>query len=212
MLRRARQYFVDCLFPIYCVQCGREGEWWCPTCRPDNTGTPHFFVTPAPLDGLFTSLFYHHGSPVATLIQQFKYQQGFAMAELWAEILPSKTLAVPAGASVVPVPLYSRRVRERGYNQAVIIGQLLAKKLQLPFAPDLLRRVRATKQQATLSRVERQENMRGAFSARLDVPAPDTVVLVDDVFTTGATMEECARVLKAGGVRQVFGFALARGE
>jgi len=107
------------------------------------------------------------------------------------------------------VPLYPRRERERGYNQAKIIGQLLAGKLGCSFAPNALQRVRATRQQAALSRSERAENVRGAFISRC-LPA-ENIILVDDVFTTGATMNACASALKAAGARRVWGFALAKG-
>ncbi|MBI5729269.1 MAG: ComF family protein [Candidatus Magasanikbacteria bacterium] len=198
------------MFPIYCVECRREGTWWCRACRGTQKQSAHFFETPSPLNGLLAIWSYHSESPVGELIQQFKYNHSSAISELWAEILPAELPVAVASASVVPVPLYSRRERERGYNQAKIIGRFLAGKLQLPFIPDTLKRVRATRQQARLSRLEREENVRGAFISR---PAPsEDVILVDDVFTTGATMGECAAALKANGARRVFGFVLAKGE
>jgi len=109
----------------------------------------------------------------------------------------------------IPFQQRARRERERGYNQAKIIGQLLAGKLGCSFAPNALQRVRATRQQAALSRSERAENVRGAFISRC-LPA-ENIILVDDVFTTGATMNACASALKAAGARRVWGFALAKG-
>lgn len=172
---------------------------------------PRFFDAAPPLNGLAAIFSYDSESPIGELIQQFKYNYSSAISELWAEILPGNLPfpAAPAAAGVVPVPLYPRRERERGYNQASIIGRLLADKLRLPFAPDALKRVRATRQQARLSRSERAENVRGAFVSRQ--PPPENVILVDDVFTTGATMAECAAALKANGAARVFGFVLAKG-
>lgn len=209
MLRRAGKLLIDCLFPVSCVQCGAEGTWWCQVCRGSNNFFPHFFDTPPPLDGLVAIFLYNSESPTGKLIQQFKYNHGSAIAELWAEILPTELPETMASATVIPVPLYSRRERERGYNQAAIIGQLLANKLQRPFASDVIRRVRATRQQAKLSRSERAENVRDVFISLR--PASGNIILVDDVFTTGSTMTECAAVLKKSGARRVFGFALAKG-
>lgn len=212
MLGRAGAKLADCLFPVFCVQCGAEGAWWCRDCRGPRAGEPRFFDAAPPLDGLAAIFSYNSESPIGRLIQQFKYGYGSAAAELWAEILPGQLPfpAATAPAGVVPVPLYPRRERERGYNQAGVIGRLLAEKLCLPFAAEALERVRATRQQARLSRSERVENVRGAFVSRR--PSPENVILVDDVFTTGATMAECAAALKANGAGLVFGFVLAKGE
>lgn len=109
---------------------------------------------------------------------------------------------------VVPVPLHPRRERERGFNQA----EDLARQLGLPVAP-LLRRERFTKSQIELAAEDRLRNVEGAFSLRLpspDSPLPAVIVLVDDVATTGATIEACAKMLKRGGVREVRALTAAR--
>lgn len=202
--------FVDCLFPVYCVQCGAEGAWWCSICQESEKRNLHFLATPPPLNGLMAIFSYHSESPVGELIKQFKYNFGLSIAELWEEILPIELPIDAATATIIPVPLYARRERERGYNQAHVIARLLAKKIELPFEPEILVRWRPTRQQARLSGPERRENVRDAFKVRQR--APEIVILVDDVFTTGATMSECASALKAAGTRQVFGFVLAKGE
>lgn len=205
----AGRLLVDCLFPVYCVECGVEGDWWCRVCRGSGKNFVDYFGVSPPLDGLMAIFSYNSESPVGQLIQQFKYHHGRAIAELWAEVLPSERPTALGRVSVVPVPLYPRRERERGYNQAEVIGQLLANNWRLPFVSDTLKRVRATRQQATLSYLERAENVRGAFIALRS--SPGDVILVDDVFTTGSTMAECAAVLKENGARRVFGFVLAKG-
>ena len=109
---------------------------------------------------------------------------------------------------VVPVPLHRRRLAERSFNQARLLADILGQRIRRPVV-DLLRRERYTLQQAKLSREERQGNVHHAF-VRSNFQA-DAILLVDDVFTTGATMQECARVLKDNGAKRVIGFSMARG-
>ncbi|MEL6750469.1 MAG: ComF family protein [Pseudomonadota bacterium] len=114
---------------------------------------------------------------------------------------------------VVPVPLHIRRMWSRRYNQAAELARTLALETGLPFEPDTLTRIRATRQQVGLGAEEREDNVRGAF--RID-PARGiaiegrVVVLVDDVFTTGATLDACARALMRGGAERVHGLTFAR--
>ena len=115
------------------------------------------------------------------------------------------------GFTIIPVPLHLRRERERGFNQSEIIAELFAKKFALEVNKNL-RRVIYTVQQVKLSGEERRANLKNAFDFRQNGQAiPEKVLLVDDVFTTGATMQECAKVLKNNGVKVVWGLALARG-
>ncbi len=134
---------------------------------------------------------------------------------------PASDLASdPAGGTVVPqdywvaaVPLHRRRLWRRRYNQSALLANGLAKALGYRAVPDLLRRTRATPSQGGLSRTERQRNVRGAFDIR-DLYRRDlhgkVVMLVDDVMTTGATVEACARSLKEAGAAKVYVIVLAR--
>jgi ComF family protein len=121
-------------------------------------------------------------------------------------------LGMDCAAAIVPVPLHPRRARERGYNQSVLLARAAATVCSLPVQDALLLRQRETAPQARLSREQRDLNVRGAFALaprhRMDLPA--TVILVDDVFTTGSTLNECARVLVKGGVESVICSTLAR--
>jgi ComF family protein len=113
------------------------------------------------------------------------------------------------GPVIVPVPLYPKRERERGFNQAEVIGRLVAGRWLLE-TKNLLLRVRDTGRQVGRDRVQRLDAMKEAFMLKTKDQLPTTVLLVDDVWTTGATMNECARVLKRAGVRFVWGLVLAR--
>jgi ComF family protein len=112
---------------------------------------------------------------------------------------------------VVPVPLHRQRERERGYNQAALLSKPLAKKLRLPHKSVLLMRTRAWPDKQVLSLEERWESVRGAFATRPGSQINNLrVLLVDDVLTTGATLDACARVLCEAGAKSVIGLTVAR--
>ena len=110
---------------------------------------------------------------------------------------------------LVPIPLHPSRQRERGYNQSELIAAGLARRLDKPLRCDLLRRVRATAQQATLDASRRRDNLHGAFEVVAIPPSGARIGLVDDVVTTAATMGSCARALLDAGASGVWGVALA---
>lgn len=148
------------------------------------------------------------------LIRKFKYggredlarPLGRLMADRWAE----EPRLGPADA-VLPVPLHWIRERTRGYNQAAVLAGIFAEKAGLPLWEGVLKRDRSTKQQTALGRAGREANVRDAFRvARPERVKGKTLILVDDVSTTGATLESCARVLRQAGARRVGALTAAR--
>jgi len=128
---------------------------------------------------------------------------GDLVLEECADAISADTVAI------VPVPLTRDRQRERGYNQAQLLAERIGAGLQVPVRGRWLRRVRSTAPQTDLTATERRENVRGAFTASPAV-AGGHVIVVDDVFTTGATVEECARALRAAGAARVGVVTVAR--
>src|SRR5581483_7045621 len=111
---------------------------------------------------------------------------------------------------LVPIPLHGSKLHKRGYNHAALLANYLAIELHLQ-SVELLTRTKPTLSQYGLNRVQRLENIKGAFALKkVHIEVPRSVLLVDDIVTTGATFSEAAKVLKRGGVKQVFGIALAR--
>jgi ComF family protein len=111
---------------------------------------------------------------------------------------------------IVPVPLHRKRLRQRGFNQALLLSFQVSRAFNIPLSIDNLVRIRATRPQVELSGEERIHNVRGAFALkRPDRFEGRVVMLVDDVFTTGATMNECAAVLKEGGAAHINALTLA---
>ncbi len=112
---------------------------------------------------------------------------------------------------LVPVPLHLRRLQERGFNQSLLLARVISRVHKIPVEFNVLERIRYTQPQTQLSGSERERNMRGAFRVRKNLfPAGNNILLIDDVFTSGATVGECARVLKEAGARQVQVLTLAR--
>jgi len=112
---------------------------------------------------------------------------------------------------VVPIPLHRKKLRERGFNQAELIAKVVAQHLQVRLTKGNLKRIKATVTQTSLDRKERRRNLREAFTVKnRDEFQAKNVLLVDDVYTTGTTIKEAARVLKEARVKDVYVFALAR--
>jgi ComF family protein len=163
---------------------------------------------PSALDGVLSSAVF--APPLRTAIHQFKYRDGRALAAPLADRLIAVWEETGLTADmIVAVPLHSSRVSERGYNQSALLAQALAGAVGVALADDLLVRVRATRPQTHLKREERVQNVSGAFECRTNLPGT-RVVLVDDVCTTGATLEACARALRAAGAAHVQGLTVAR--
>lgn len=150
------------------------------------------------------------GGPLADAIHAFKYGDRPALARPLGAWLAAR-VALPAGASVVAVPLARGRRIARGYDQAALLAGALARAAGLRRVKRLVRRIRETPPQVGRSREERARNVAGAFVAAEAARGLD-VVLVDDVVTTGATADAAARALRAAGARSVEVVALARAE
>ena len=113
---------------------------------------------------------------------------------------------------VVPVPLHRKKQRQRGYNQSRLLADVISRELGMGKARDLLKRIRETPPFSGLTRLQRMETMEGAFCINGRETAVKNVLLIDDIYTTGSTVNQCARVLKEGGVARVYVFTLASGK
>jgi ComF family protein len=147
--------------------------------------------------------------PTDELIQALKYRSQLPLARLFAQLLGEALRAAPRADVLIPMPLHPARARERGFNQATEIAKPLARALNLPLDTTSLSRTRDTARQAVLPLDERQRNVKGAFTCA-DAVAGKHVALLDDVMTSGATLNEAAKALKRAGAREVSLWVVAR--
>jgi ComF family protein len=205
--------------PGLCPACEKDIQWlvppYCPGCgRPFPKGSTSHLCS----DCLQRKLAYDWGRAaakyqgvLAQAIQRFKYHGEINLAGplgwLWNRI----QFEDHSFEAIIPVPLHPARLRERGFNQALLLGKILGKIHNKPVLPRALRRIINTIPQVQLDHSEREKNVRGAFAVRNQQEIMDkALLLVDDVFTTGATVNECARVLKKSGAGEVIILTLAR--
>jgi len=219
---------VDVFFPPTCPGCGKFAERWCLNCqravqRIDPTQTCDLCGEPVPAPGrcrrcqssqppyeTMRSWAVFRGE-LRSALHTLKYKRNFGLGiSLAAQIqLDLEKIDWPVDA-VVPIPLSPGRLRERGYNQVTLIAAPLADKLDIPFLPTALRRVRETRTQVGLNAQERQQNVQRIFSARPNQVHGKSILLMDDVITTGSTITDAARALREAGARTVYAFSAAR--
>jgi competence protein ComFC len=152
---------------------------------------------------------------VLEAIHHFKYSRALWFENFLAELLVAEAAPVlrgQKGSYIVPVPLHPLKQREREFNQAEILAARLSRATGIPLNAQLLRRVKATATQTRLKRDQRATNMHGAFAAREGAALDgERIIVVDDVFTTGATTNDCARALRKAGAGDVCVWTVARG-
>jgi ComF family protein len=185
-----------------CPKCGRP--------QPSATLCPGCLSWQAEINGI-RSPFRFEGV-IRQAIYELKYRNLRAIAKLLARLLGDYLVSNPVpGEILVPVPLHPKRLRERGYNQSRLLAQELGKLTNLPVVDDCLVRQRHALPQARTSTVaERRSNVADAFSCRDQRLRGKQVLLIDDVSTSGATLDACARALKGAGAISVWGLVLAR--
>jgi ComF family protein len=201
---------LDEIFPPLCVGCRRIGRWICDRCWPRVAwiGPNEQLPVPYGVDAVVAVA--EHEGAAREAVHALKFGERHAISAMMGRLMAEAVL--PYGIdTVAPVPLHPARRRERGYDQAALLAGHIAKSIGKPCRKNLLRRVRKTRQQVSLDGIHRQENVRGAFTACEQVEG-ETVLLVDDVLTTGATMSAAAEAARSGGASWIVAcvFAWAR--
>jgi ComF family protein len=206
---RAVSGLLDLLAPPTCTACETPStsQPFCRACGPPVSSSDGLHV-----DGLPLLVAGVYAPPLSTAIVRLKYQNRPELSLPLARLLVAKLddARVPRDAPLVPVPLHARRLATRGYNQAALLAQELARLSQRSCHLRLLQRVRETERQVGKSRRERCENPDGAFELR--ARAPRRVVLVDDVVTTGSTVRACVQALAREGTELSAVVALAHAQ
>ena len=150
-----------------------------------------------------------YSGPLAIAIRKMKYRGNIQMCFQLAQML-AQNITIPAAECVVPVPLHKNRLQHRGFNQSWIFAQVLAQQNALKCTASLFTRIKDTLPQASLNASERRSNLKHVMQLKKSTPRLTSVLVVDDVLTTGATLEAAFQCLKQQGVSQVWGAVLAR--
>jgi ComF family protein len=223
-----QEKLVGFFFPRRCVGCGNIGEFLCVGCRqnlprllkpfcqkcgrPESSGglCPTCWGQKTAIDGV-RSVFRFEGV-VRQAIHDLKYRNLRAIAGCLAALMANYLQDNPVcGEVLVPIPLHPRRLRERGYNQSSLLASELGKLIALPVIDTGLHRLKDSLPQARTTTVEeRRRNVANAFVCRDEKLTGKGVILIDDVCTSGATLEACAKALKVAGAVSVWGLTLAR--
>lgn len=226
--RRIAVAAVDLLFPKRCVGCGDEGSFLCQRCSEElpMLEPPYCFLCARPerlvlglcsrcrgrpleIDGIRSP--YRMEGAVREAVHALKYQGVRALAPTLGGLLADYVSRNPMPVdAIVPVPLHPRRERSRGYNQSTLLAQAMGEALDVPVETSALRRLRQTPPQArSVGEDERRINVSGAFEAEAGQVRGRRIVVIDDVCTTGATLESCAIALRSAGAASVWGLTLA---
>lgn len=216
---------ADFLFPPRCVGCARRDRWLCPACSATLALLPAARCRrcAVPLTGAlvcprcyrepprFEQIICRHPyeGPVRDLVHRLKYRRARHLVGTLVSLIVDDVAALPRPDVVVPVPLHPARARQRGFNQAALLASAIGDALNVRVDAAALERTRDTPSQVSLPFDQRRANVRGAFAGRGNTRGL-TVLLVDDVCTTGSTLDACALALRRAGAVSVTAVVIAR--
>ena len=210
MLRTERIWHV--LFPIVCPLCGRKhgaGHWLCPTCREKNPARAFQMPLPVVENEFWQAIApYPYEKEIRHALLLYKFYNHPEFFRFFGDVIASVAVPLSPLIDVITyVPTSGQRVKERGYDQAMLLAKRVGKRLDIP-VESLLRKVRHNQPQHDLSRSQREKNVRGVYQLQGDCRGK-RVLLVDDIITTGFTMREAGGLLYRGGAQQVYGATAA---
>jgi len=235
-LSKTKEFFLDFLFPKFCISCGKEGSYlcqdcfslidilerqYCPFCPQPKVvidgKTCNFCKRSKSLNGLYCAASYNNFI-IKKLINQFKYEPYIKeLSKPLSFLIVAHLINLDKAENFqdyifVPIPLHKKKLKKRGFNQASEIAKELSRILKIPFFDDILIKIKQTPAQMELKKEEREKNIKGIFLCQKpEIIQRKKILLVDDVFTTGSTMEESALTLKRAGAKEVWGIVVARG-
>lgn len=218
MQMSVKNFIIDILFPKFCLNCNREGSYLCQDCQAIlEISTIHQNFSSKNIKDLYFPLPYQN-LLIKKLIQKFKYQPFIKeLAESLSFLIIEHFCLLDnkpdfSGFFLIPIPLTKKREKWRGFNQTEEIGKKLSCFLNIPLIVNCLLKVKETLPQIELTNETRKENIKNAFVLKNKGLVRDKkILLVDDIYTTGSTMEECAKLLREAGAKEIIGIVVARG-
>jgi ComF family protein len=200
---------IDLLFPPRCAGCGQIDTFWCTNCQHemDEMSLSEHIEPKSPLQGVAATAW--HTGKLREAVQGLKYENVPALAKPLGDKL-SKCLQQQDWTfdMIVPVPLHTKRLAERGYNQAQLLAEQVASIMGIGCEVNALQRIRETQSQVTISGAERLKNIKDAFVANSQLVNGRSIVIIDDVYTTGSTMSACGEALLSAGATVVYGLTV----
>ncbi len=242
MKEKIKHFLLELFFPSFCLGCQIEGTLLCQDCQatleilqynyclcnknplrllPNEKNGKCYQCKDKKLAGIYTALSYKEKFLTRKIIHQFKYPPYIKnlakpLAKIIAEhllITQKNTEQIWANSILVPVPMEISRQKSRGYSQTQILAKELGHLINVPAVFNSLIKTKKTLPQIKLSAKDRAQNLKDAFAVKNPQQIRGKkIFLIDDVYTTGSTMEECAKTLKSTGAKQVFGITIAREE
>ena len=220
---------IGLLFPKKCINCGKGENYICEECltrvktvsaicaycqKPSIDGMTHTkCLSKYKMDGFVSFWDYSGVIRKAVLGLKYKFAREISkeISDLVVKNLKLKYGFLNSGHVLIPVPIHGSRENWRGFNQSILIGEQIAKKMNWKFKKDVLVKTRKTSAQVDLKGNERVKNVKGVFNLNYKYKLNQTsIILFDDVFTTGSTLKEAAKVLKRSGAKKVWGLTIAR--
>jgi ComF family protein len=230
VLKKIKNFILDLIFPIKCLSCGKEGSYLCSDCLNLIPLNKNFFCPVCQkltkngevcencknknsLDGLFFAFSYKN-EIVKKVISKAKYEfvkeALYPLTNLLIDLIKESDLNLKPDL-VIPIPLYIKKERYRGFNQSEVIAKILSENFSWQISTNILKRIKKTKSQTELSKRERKENVKNAFKVFNPFLIKNkNIILIDDIYTTGATLEEAAKTLKKAGAKSVWAITLAK--
>ena len=234
--KQIKNFVLDIIFPQFCIQCGKEGGCLCPDCfglidileyqfcpvcgkRLTGQNVCDKCADKTNLNGIFSASFYAN-FVIKKSVARLKYEPYLKnLSNTFADLIithfsllnNNHIRDILRDSILIPVPLSKDKRKIRNFNQAEEIAKELSDRLNLPMYFDVLSKIKSTPPQVGLPSWKRKENIKNAFACvNPGKTKSRKILLIDDVFTTGSTMEECARTLKEAGAREVFAVVVAR--
>lgn len=231
-----KNFLLDVFFPAFCINCGKEGSYFCQDCfslidvlkrqycpfcsQPKvvlDARTCSSCRKSKTLSGLYCAVPYDNFI-VKKLINQFKYAPYIKELSrplsslITAHFINLADLPNFNNFVLIPIPLHKKKLKKRGFNQAEELAKELSGVLGIPVFNNVLIKTKQTPAQVELKKEQRQKNIKGAFLCQNPELISDRkILLIDDILTTGSTIEECARVLQDAGAKEIWGVVVARG-
>lgn len=217
MFAQPIKFILNLIFPINCLNCGKEGDWLCLVCFNQIALKPEKIKPVPPLNRLFVACDYQN-SLVKNMVLNLKYNFIRDLVDPIGQLMSRRLAQCHSkneSAFLIPVPLHKKRLRWRGFNQAELLANKIGQESDIPVIDDaLIRRRHALPQAKIENALQRKENIKNSFAINPDFKkdiSGKTIILIDDIATTGATLAECARALKPLQPKQIWALVFARG-